>query len=115
MNDEAWGWLSLIGIPALISSVPLTLCRWGWSKMKQKMSDMKATELGLQALLRDRLVQAYNHSVHTRGFCPIYEKENITGMYEQYHNLGGNGAVKKLYDEIMDLPTQPKKELKKWN
>lgn len=110
MDDEAWGWLSLIGIPALISSIPLTVARWSWSKMKQKMRDMRATELGLQALLRDRLVQAYNHSVHGRGFCPIYEKENITGMYEQYHNLGGNGAVKKLYDEMMDLPTQLKEE-----
>ena len=108
MDDEVWGWLSLIGIPALISSIPLAVFRWSWSKMKQKMRDLRATELGLQALLRDRLVQAYNHCVYVKGYCPIYEKENIENMYKQYHNLGGNGTVTGLYEEIIALPTQPK-------
>ena len=34
------------------------------------------------------------------------DKENIEAMYKQYKNLGGNGTVEKLYDELLDLHTK---------
>ena len=36
----------------------------------------------------------------------ILDKENIEAMFEQYQNLGGNGTVKKMYEELLDLPTK---------
>lgn len=66
----------------------------------------KALELGVQALLRDRIIQA--HRYHMRqGYCPVHERENLNQMYEQYHNLHGNGIATGLVNEVLELPTQP--------
>jgi hypothetical protein len=74
------------------------------------MRRTKATDNGLQALLRDRIIQAYNHYMYERGSCPIYALQNIRSMYDAYHALGGNGAVDKLMEDIEDLPTEIRKE-----
>lgn len=110
MEETVWSIVAWLGIPTLVSGIPTIVYRWSWKKVKKKLEDYKAVELGMRSLLRDRIVQAYNHSVHHRGYCPIYEKENVTNMYEQYHNLGGNGTITELYEELMELPTQPKGE-----
>ena len=34
----------------------------------------------------------------------ILDKENIEHMFKEYANLGGNGTVKKMYDELLGLP-----------
>lgn len=63
----------------------------------------KATRAGLQALLRDRLIQSYNY--HTsKGCCAIHDRDNVLNMYEQYHHLGANGVVDGLMDELLKLP-----------
>lgn len=60
---------------------------------------------GIQALLRDRIIQAHNYYMD-KGYCPIYAKENVEEMYKQYHNLGGNGTITKLYETMMAMPTE---------
>lgn len=78
-----------------------------------KVKRLALVENGLQALLRDRIIQSYNHYID-KGYCPIYALENVTKMYEEYHALGGNGTVTKLVNELKELPTQEinKKEIK---
>lgn len=71
---------------------------------KHVKMEQESFRLGMQALLRDRIVQAYNHHCET-GYVPIYARENIEEMYRQYKNLGGNGVVKDLVHRIMNLPT----------
>lgn len=44
-------------------------------------------EQGMRALLKDRIIQAYNHATK-QGFCPICTLECISDMYEQYKALG---------------------------
>jgi hypothetical protein len=34
------------------------------------------------------------------------DKDNIEAMFRQYKNLGGNGTVKHLIEELMELPTK---------
>lgn len=97
--------LSLIGVPALCMGLYAFLGR----RIKETERKNKAVELGLQALLRDRIIQAYNHYMD-KEVCAIYAKENVENMYRQYHNLGGNGTVTKLYEEMMALPTEKKEE-----
>lgn len=58
----------------------------------------------LQALLRDRIIQAYNH-YKAKGYIPIYGRENVEAMYTQYHALGGNGTITQLIEELNELPT----------
>lgn len=78
-------------------------------KLNRKINEQEAIKMGVQALLRDRILQAYNHHME-RGFCPIYARENIQQLSEQYHNLGGNGVVNDLLEKLKDLPTERPKE-----
>lgn len=74
-------------------------------QFNKEIEDQRAIKVGIQAILRDRLIQAYN--VHTkRGFCSIHDRDNITNMYNQYHSLGVNGVMDGLYEEIMELPVR---------
>ena len=76
--------------------------------MAVKFREQDAIKLGIQALLRDRIVQCYNH-YQEKGFCPIYAMDNITALYTQYHALGGNGTVTELVERLKDMPTEIKK------
>ena len=65
----------------------------------------KAIEKGVQALLRNELIRRYRE-YETKGEMTILDKENITAMFEEYKNLGGNGTVKSMYDDLMKLDTK---------
>lgn len=73
-------------------------------RLYNKVQRIELVENGVQALLRDRIIQSYNHYTD-KGHCPIYALDNITKMYDEYHALGGNGTVTKLVEEIKELPT----------
>ena len=62
-------------------------------------------ELGTQALLRAQIIHIYNKYIE-KGYVPIYERENVNELYEQYKNLGGNGTIKTLMQKLDDLPTE---------
>ena len=63
-----------------------------------------ATQSGVQALMRNAIVAAYERG-DERGFVPIYDRENIDHLYNEYRNLGGNGVIQNLIDKINSLPT----------
>lgn len=77
------------------------LCRW----FKRRRN----IELGLRALLRDRMCQIYDNCTD-KGFCPRYTKESIEEMYAQYHALGGNGYITEIYGELMKMSDKPQGE-----
>ena len=85
----------------------LGLCYRQMAK-RQKEESRKNAALhdGMQALLRDRIIQAYNH-YQDRGYCPIYGKENVKRMYDAYHVLGGNDVATELKDKLMKMPEKP--------
>ena len=62
----------------------------------------RATERGIQALLRDRLIQAYYH-YEERGSISLHGLEAVESMYAEYHNLGGNGSVTKLVNAMRQM------------
>lgn len=74
---------------------------------KKKEND--ALKAGLQALLRDRIIQAYNHYVQDRGWIPIYVKESIDACYRSYEALGDNGVIDNLMQQINELQNYPPK------
>lgn len=63
----------------------------------------RAVENGVQALLRNELVRRYRE-YEIKGEITILDKENIEHMFKEYKNLGGNGTVAKMYEEILSLP-----------
>ena len=62
----------------------------------------QATEQGIRALLRDRIVQAYYHYAD-RGWITLHGLENVEALYKEYHALGGNGTVTKLVEDLRNL------------
>ncbi|MBC8559654.1 hypothetical protein [Fumia xinanensis] len=78
-------------------------------RVSKRIEEQDAIKLGMQALLRDRIISAYNHYMD-KGYCPIYARDNILKLYEQYHNLGGNGTVTNLVGELKKLPTDKREE-----
>lgn len=65
----------------------------------------KAIENGVQALLRNELIRRYRE-YEIKGEMTILDKENMELMFKEYQNLGGNGTIKKMYDEMLELPTK---------
>ena len=94
-----------------LCGVVASVLMYGFKQLhkRQKLAEQrqKATERGIQALLRDRIVQAYYH-YSERGWITLHGLENVEAMYLEYHNLGGNGTVTKLVEDIRTLEVRDK-------
>lgn len=66
----------------------------------------KATMLGVQALLRDRLLQAFSFYL-ARGWISAGERDNVDNMYVQYEALGPNNVIHDIYNQVRELPSIP--------
>lgn len=71
---------------------------------KEKKKD-EAIELGVQALLRNEIIRRYRE-FETKGEISILDQENLDEMFIQYQNLGGNGTVKKMMNDLYELKTK---------
>ena len=76
-----------------------------WGLVVALVVKFKATQDGVKALLRDRLIGSYTKYTELE-YAPIYARESFQAMYEEYHNLGGNGVIEDLYLKFMKLPTE---------
>ena len=72
---------------------------------QQLEAQNKATMLGVQALLRDRLLQAFKHYI-SQGYAEYNDRENVKNMYDQYEALGPNSVMTDMYEKFVALPTQ---------
>lgn len=75
-------------------------------KAKVEYRKSEAVLTGVQSLLRDRIIQAYNHYME-QDHIPIYGMENVLNMYKAYHDLDGNGTITKLVETMKEMPTKP--------
>lgn len=74
--------------------------------VKLQISTNKAIRLGLQAILRDRLLQSFNACL--KDGCTTYEeRQNWINMYNQYHTLGANGVMDDIKEKFLSLPIKP--------
>lgn len=91
--------------------MPAALPCWGTasgssgSNSKKNPPGTRPFGRGVEALLRDRIIQSYNH-YQDKGYCPIYAKESLKRMYDAYHSLGGNDVATKLKNELLEMPTE---------
>lgn len=88
------------------SGVLVAVCRTYRAKIKANKDEVDALRKGVQALLRDRLYDKYEHYSEL-GYAPIRARENFENMWEQYHNLGKNGVMDDIHNKFMQLPTEP--------
>ena len=74
-----------------------------WTILRAKKRENDALKEGMQALLRDRIIQAYNH-YSDKGWIPIYAMESIEACYKSYEELGENGVIDNLMRQLRELP-----------
>ena len=87
------------------SGLLVSVGRYFIGRIKAIEAKNEAVCLGVQALLRDRLIHEYNRYMD-KGYAPIYAKENFENMWNQYHNLGVNGVMDEVHKTFMNLPTE---------
>lgn len=78
----------------------LSLC---FRSLQKKLKRHEALEVGVLAMLHDRLFQSGMHFIN-KGEITVSELKNIEKMYEAYHNLGGNGTGTEVWDRVRELP-----------
>ena len=96
-----YNWLCLFGIPGIIAGL--------LAFIKVQVKQNQAIKLGLQAILRDRLLEAYKYYNH-QGWASYDDKSNVLNLYTQYEVLGPNGIMERKHSDFLALPDEPKKE-----
>lgn len=73
---------------------------------------MKSLFVAVRADSRDKIRRFGKFYVITNQIT-VEEREDLSELFNGYSGLGGNGAVKELYEECMELPIVPQRT--KWN
>ena len=73
------------------------------ARLKDYKKRDKNQEEALKCLLRSNITSKYYVYTELKEI-PLYEKENIDYMFEQYDRMGGNSYVEGLVKEINALP-----------
>ncbi|MEG2283715.1 MAG: hypothetical protein RSB99_03715 [Bacilli bacterium] len=68
---------------------------------------LKVNEMqnGIRVILKLKISEYYE-KVSNKKCITMYEKELITEAYDNYHNLGGNGFIEELMENINLIPVK---------
>jgi hypothetical protein len=91
---SVYNWLCLLGIPGMLAGL--------FTFIGVQIKQNRAVKLGLQAILRDRLLQAYKFYGH-QGWASYDDKSNIQNIYTQYEALGPNGVMERKHFHFLEL------------
>ena len=91
-----------------VIALPIVLGYIVWLLKNQK-KDRDANRKGTMLLLRVQMIE-YHSKYMKMGDIPSYDYQNFCEMYEAYHELGGNGMVTKMKQEIEELHIKRKGE-----
>lgn len=106
--------LMVIGIPSIISGLVALGINRGMKARDEKQEEIrqqseaierqnKALMAGVQAILRDRLLNGYRHYAQ-KGWADYDDRQNMENMWEQYHTLGANGVMDGYRAKFLVLP-----------
>lgn len=106
--------LMVVGIPSVISGIVALLLTRGLKARDAKQEEIrkqnetmekqnKALMAGIQAMLRDRLLQGYRHYFE-KGWADYDDRQNMENMWTQYHALGANGVMDGYHKKFLMLP-----------
>lgn len=88
----------MIALPIVLTSL-LGYVVW---LLKEQKRERNANAKGTMLLLRVQLIEYHDKYMKLKEI-PSYVYDNFVEMYEAYHDLGGNGMVTKMYNEIKEL------------
>ena len=69
---------------------------------RDNRTNLSLIRKGLQRLQRFRLQESLKKAIR-RGRTNQHEIEELTRLYESYVELGGNGAIKILFEKFLEL------------
>lgn len=93
--------LAVIGSSG-VASVVVALLQRHWSKKDKEDGRIDALVKAQQVMMIDR-VRYLGKCYIEDGFITLADKENVTGMYNAYKALGGNGHLETIMSEINRL------------
>lgn len=127
--------LKWFGVPAIVSAVIPILIKRHWDKKDKRQEDIEELknsraeyekvqkemltsvkniedrftlyEDAIQSLLRERIIQMYNHYMDKK-VMPIYARESLDKMRRDYNELNKDGAdaIEPLIEKLYELPTE---------
>ena len=107
---NVYQWLCVAGIPSVITLIITRVITKRLNAAESKADEAQrrsdAIALGIQALLRDRLLQGYRH-YQEKGWADYEDRANLENVWRQYHALGGNGDMNDLRNTFRHLPMTP--------
>lgn len=77
--------------------------------LKQQKCDRDVNSQGTMLLLRVQLIE-YHDKYMRLGYIPSYVFDNFCEMYGAYHELGGNGMITRMFEEIKQLPIRKRND-----
>lgn len=113
---STYQWICLLGIPSIISGIVALLLTRGMKLRDEKQEEIKrqneileqqskAIMAGVQAILRDRLLQGYRHYI-SKGWADYEDRSNLDNIWKQYHTLGANGVMDDMRKQFRALPVR---------
>ena len=75
---------------------------------KDNNKNLSLIRKGLQRLQRFRLQENLKKAI-SRGWTSQHEIEELSRLYESYVELGGNGAIKILFEKFLELEIMEEK------
>lgn len=108
--------LTALGVSTIVSGIFLYFFQRAMKARDEKQEEIrrqneelekqsKAIMLGVQAMLRDRLLQGYKHYM-AKGWADYDDRSNLENVWTQYHALGANGVMDDMRMEFRRLPTR---------
>ena len=74
-----------------------------YKKVSHYYTIMTSTKNGVKVLLKGEIIRRYNE--YKKLDCiSLFEKEIIMDLYREYRNLGGNGIIEDVIDDISEIP-----------
>lgn len=74
-----------------------------YKKIEKYYSVMNSTKNGVKVLLKGEIIRRYNE-YKMLGYISLFDKEIIIDLYLEYKNLGGNGVIEDIIEDISKLP-----------
>lgn len=91
-------WAELISL-----LVQLGILKFVLSLYRQYNIRATARDDAIRSLLRTEIIHIC-HRAEEKGYIEVYNLENLNDMYQSYHALGGNGAIRTMYEQAQQHP-----------
>ncbi|RSX53928.1 hypothetical protein D2E25_0234 [Bifidobacterium goeldii] len=78
-----------------------------WRQLKRMKIEMDAFKRGMQMQLRGELIELHRVWIVDKGYMPVETKRFFHDMFCAYEDLGENGVISALYEDVKRAHVAP--------